>query len=65
MGVSREVYCARIGGVMVTNEVKCTVCMERKDIKEILEIGIKIPEIKLRMHSSATTLPIYIKHCTK
>jgi hypothetical protein len=36
MGVSREVYCAAIG-FMVTNGVKGTVYMERKDIKEILE----------------------------
>jgi hypothetical protein len=59
MGVSREVYCARIGGFMVTNAVKRTVCMESKDIKKILEqYGIKIPGIKLEMHSSGTTFPI-------
>lgn len=32
--VTREVYCARIGGFMVTNGVQCTVCMERRISKK-------------------------------
>jgi hypothetical protein len=58
MGVGREVYCARIGAFMLTNGISA-MCMERKDIKIILEqYGIKIPRIKLEMHSSGTTQTI-------
>jgi hypothetical protein len=43
---------------MLANGVSA-VCMERKDTKVILEqYGIKIPQNKLEMHSSGTTLTI-------